>query len=807
MIKLKKILPDFVALLLLLAVAVFLFRPILEGKALHKGDKIHYAGMAKEIVDYRAETGKEILWSNNMFSGMPTYMRNNRLYKESSLTTYLNFSILGLLPSMLNLLFVALVSFYVLARSMSVSRWLSSIGAVLFGFSNFILISLEAGHTSKIGALGFAPLILAGVIMIFKQKKILGLIVLALGLGMQLGMNHLQITYYSFLLVSIFMIYQLIAHVKAKNLAQITSPLLYSICGALLGMGMNFNLLYTNYHHSKETIRGGVSELAQELASEKSETASTGLDYEYATGWSLEIGESLSMLIPSFKGGGSSEDWSANSDLKASGLPERALEGIPAYWGDMSFTSGPMYIGAIAFFLFLFYIIASKDKFRWMLLSAFAFFLFLSWGKYSFLFDFLFDNLPFFNKFRVPSMATLMISMLVALGAVLGLHHILNRKHENQWEKPLLYSLYGLGGLVVLAGFLLSGSYSFEAPIDARYEEMGWPMRLIREARASMLSSDSWRSLILILLAFGAMYFFGKDKIKKPVFLAVITALVLFDMLGVGTRYITTSDFSAQTVKKSSYKARPVDQQIASDKDLYFRVYDTTTNAFSDARLPYFHSSIGGYSAVKLNLYQDLIENQFAKGNKATLDMLNVKYFIGQANGAYQVQENTETMGNAWAVSDVLSAASAREEMEMLNTFRPAKNAIVRDAIIKEMPDFSKGPVANTKIDLSAYHPEKLTYNAHIEGGNRLVVFSEVYYNTGHDDWKLYVDGKETDIYRVNYALRGAVIPEGDHQLEMVFEPYIFLMSATVSKVFSMIFLLTVLGLIFYKRKQQTVAA
>ena len=790
----KRYIPDLFILLFFFALILLVFHPFLEGEVLRQADIIQGKGMRSELNKYYEGEGAYPLWSNNMFGGMPTYARTNAMFRATNIFQYINYVYLGIFGATIGNILMCLISGFAMLRTFSISRWISVIGAVAFAFSNFLITSVEAGHNAKINSLAFIPFVVAGLYLLYRKNKMSGFLVVGSATAILVSAYHPQMAYYGAMLALSYVVFELVNAVKSKTINDWFKRSLIALAALVMAIGVNFNMLYTNFTHVKTTIRGQSSPLAEKT---DKNAKTEGLDYEYATGWSMGELETLTLMVPGFMGGSSTtEDRSSSQLLEDAGLPKKALENIPSYWGDQPFTSGPAYVGIIICFLFFLYLFMKGARYRWWLLSIVAFFIYMSWGKNSGLYDLLFYNLPLFNKFRVPTMILLMVSIVVPLGAGLALQKIHENKDRETNIKALKYAT-GLSLVILIAfGFLFSGTYSFAGAMDARLEQSGWPIRALIGDREAMLSGDSLRSIILVLLSGSLLFVYLKGKLKWQYTIFPLLALVCFDMLSISKRYIKEDDF--EKPKKVTFRKTPTDNKILKDTDLYYRVFDYSSNPFQDATAAYYHNAVGGYSAVKLRAYQDLIESKLSKGSQAVLNMLNTKYIIGQGKSFI---ENPGALGNAWVVSSIAYKDSYREEMEALDQNDLRQTAIVSSAYKDQLNTVQMG-VSTSEVNLTSYHPEKLQYDASIKGGDRLVVFSEIYYNTGNDDWKVQIDGKEAEIFRVNYALRGVVIPEGDHKITMSFEPMSFYVGSKISGTFSVLFILSFLGLIFISFKQ-----
>jgi hypothetical protein len=790
--------------------------PLLEGKHLRMDDLDHHLGMSKELVDYRNETGEEAVWTNTMFGGMPGYMISV-LYPGN-----LADPLAGLLRNLFSIasfIILYFIGFYVLLSSLKINRWLSVAGAIAFGLSSYFIIIISAGHASKANAIGFLPIVIAGVLMTFKGKQIPGAILFALGLSLELLAGHPQITYYGLIILAIYGIVELIFAIKEKAIIPFTKSVLFLLAGVVIAVGMNFSRLYTSWEYSKETIRG-----PSELTS-NNENKTTGLDKDYVVQWSYGIDETLTLLIPNFKGGSTLTNPGENSEsyktMQQNKIPnlKQTIRSVSMYHGDQPFTSGPVYIGAIVVFLFILGLFVVKGVYKWWLLLATVVSIVLSWGgNVMGLTSFLLDNLPLYNKFRAPSMTLVIAQIAMPLLGFIALNEILSGKIEKKnWLNGFKWAAIITGGLSLIFAVLPGIAGDFSGAADSmRFPE--WLIDSVIEDRKSLLRTDAFRSFLFIALAAGALYLWNLKKIQTNLFIGILGILILIDLWAVDKRYLNNDNFVSKREAVNPFPEMPVDKAILQDKELYYRVLPLQGDPFQDARASYYHKNVGGYHAAKLRRYQEMIENHFVpemqeliKGLQASIppdsvlapltaiNMMNTRYLIYDLNNA--PLPNPHALGNAWFVGDFKIVANADEEISALKGINPEDEVVIdkRFAQYVEGKRFQKDGFGN--ITLTEYQPNYLKYSAK-SGSEQLAVFSEIFYKNG---WKAYIDGNEVPHFRVNYILRALVLPAGEHTVEFKFHPASYYTGNKVSFASSLLLLLAIAGYAFSEyRKRKT---
>lgn len=782
-----------IAVLLFIAMCFAYFSPILEGKKINQNDVEMINGVQQEAFNYYKETGNYTLWTNSMFGGMPTYQiwlgyPNNIAGKVVDLYN-------RTLPNPINTVFLYLIGFFILLRALKMNIWLSVLGAVAFAFSSYNFIIIGAGHTNKAIVIGlFAPT-LAGAMLAYRGKLWQGAALFSAFLALQLKSNHFQMTYYFGLGVIIYGIFMLVEAIKGKTLMPYIKSTLVLIVASVIAIGVNITPLWLTKEYADETIRGK-SELT---LNPKANT--NGLTKEYAFEYSYGIGETLSLLIPNINGGSSAGELDKTSEtfkfLQQQGVPnaQQIIKRMPLYWGDQSFTAGPVYFGAIIFFLFIFGLFVVKGKEKWWIVATVGLTIALSWGhNFMSLSGLFFDHFPMYNKFRAVSSILTVTSLLFPLLACLAIKEITeNEIDTKKINKALRNSFIIVGGLTLVFALIpdFAGSFS-NVDFDKRafgdaYDKI---INSITEDRKGLLRADAFRSLLFVLASASLIFVFIRKKIKAQQLILGLLFLVVIDMWSVDKRYLNDSSFSKRKTKVNEVAMTPVDQEILKDKDPYYRVYNSTQSFTSDYVTSYYHKSIGGYHAAKLKRYQDLIDYQLSKGNMSVFSMLNTKYFIvgNQQTQQLSVQMNPQVCGNAWFIKEIKFVPNADSEMNSLSNFNPKNQVIIDERYKSELGDITLNNDSTSTIKLTKYAPMQLDFESNANG-NQFAVFSDIYYNKG---WNVYVDGVKADYVRVNYLLRGMKVASGKHSIVFKFEPEGYVVGEKIALASSLLLVLLV---------------
>lgn len=790
----SKLLPHIVAIVSFIIIALIYCKPALQGKVLRQSDIMHWKGMAKDIQDYRATHDNVApLWTINMFSGMPGFQiatNNNNL-----LSYYANEVFSLFIPKPFRFFILACLGFYFLALVLRVNPWIGMLGAISYAYATYDPVIISVGHDTKMLSIAYLPAALGGLIMIFQGRYWLGAAFTALFCSILVYQNHFQIVYY-FLLIIVFMtVAHIIQWVKEGNFKQMATALGFALVAGLIGIMANAMMLFTTYDYSKATIRGGQASLNIADSINASKQKRGGLDTGYAFLYgSYGRAETMTLMIPDMYGGNGrplGEDSKLIEVMQEKNLPpdfaNQLYASFPSYWGKQPGHAGPVYLGALICFLFVFAMVYVKSNHKWWLFAVTILAIMMSWGKNLAGFNtFLFENFPFYNKFRAPAMILIIPQLSFSFLAVLGLQQAFYEEtnKEELWKK-LKQAGMVMGGIFVLA-LLFYFSFDYKTDQD-RYiqqqltqimtQDPGAAREIVDAAvdsRKSIFASDLLRSLFFVVAGFLVLFLFARNKLKAQHAVLALLLISAIDILPVGKRYLSDDNFLEPEENEAVFTPTQADMQIMQDTEQNFRVFNLTQDVFNDAITSYHHQSVGGYHAAKLSLYQDLIENHLARQpmNINVLNMLNTKYVIVPDSSGRQpvAQRNPGALGSAWFVDRIRFVPNDVAEMKALTDFNPAEEAVVQESFkaqIKDLPGRDSAAV----IRLEKNDNDVITYNSS-SSVNGFGVFSEVYYDRG---WRAFIDGKEVPIIKTNYVLRGLSIPAGNHKIEFRFEPKSYL--------------------------------
>lgn len=853
----KKILPHIIAVVAFIVVSLVFFSPVMEGKKLFQSDMAQFDGASKELHDYEKASGEGANWANAMFSGMPSYQiafpQSNNIFNTIAPPLTLwnrNFDA--------GIFFIMMLGFYVFMCSMGAKPLISAFSALIYALGSYNVIIITVGHITKAWAMAMIAPILAGMILVFKRKYISGIIIFTLSLGLQIYFNHIQITYYTLIAALILGMTYLIYVIKEKQIKNFALSCGVLIIAAVIAVMPNSSHLALNAEYAKHTMRGG-SELSIK-ANDNANNNEKGLTIDYAYAWSYGVGETLTMLIPDFRGGGSSDNrWEslAENRLQEIQTTQPAQASHPqinqvvnqyagsTYWGEQPFTAGTVYFGAIVIFLSLLGFLLIKGAERWWLLFATIVSILMSWGSnFMILNEFLFNHLPLYNKFRTPSMILVIANVTLVITAFLGLKEFFNKEIDNNKKTTSLFISGGIvGGFCLLCALLPDLFASFTSSQDSVFETMlgNSFIQALYEDRKSAFTSDALRSFIFIAIAFVSLFLFAKDKLKKEIIVIVIIGIAsVIDLWQVDKRYISNDNYKKPY--ELEIQSTPALETIKADVEAkninHYRVYNMAVNTFNDASTSFYVPSIGGYHGAKLQRYQDIIsfhltnpnyvqkdlndtsllktnqirqffytyQQQIKCPNLQVLNMLDTKYFIlpvGQEGGT--AIENPEACGAAWFVENIKTVNTADEEILALNDFNPQHTAILNKEFASQLQnkDFSNADQQATIAlqESPNKNPDLKIYKTKSTTA-QLCVFSEIYYKEG---WKAYIDGKEAPILRANYVLRALEVPAGEHTIELRCEPdtlKTFNIINLIGSILIVIFVIGAIALPFIKKKK-----
>lgn len=829
---LKKHYPILISILVFVLLSVIYVKPVLEGKTIKQGDIVNHKGMAREIVDYRESTGEEALWTNNMFGGMPAYQIST--IPKTNVAKYIKDIVSLGLPHPASTIFLYFLGFFILIMVITRNNiWLSVLGAIAFCFSSYFFIILEAGHNTKALAIAFMAPILAGVILTYRGKYLWGMILTSIAIALEFYANHVQMTYYLFMSIFVYAAIVLIQSIKEKKIKHYLKASGLIILALILGITVNTSKLLTTYEYTEVSTRGS-SELTF-----NEENKTKGLDRDYATQWSYGIGESFSLMIPNVKGGasnsiiprpGGKKEWNKH-EWKLKKIDPQFKEQVAnsnQYWGEQPFTSGPVYAGAIIVFLFILGLFYIKGKYRWFVLISLAFSLMLSWGRhFPGLTNFFLDYIPMYNKFRAVSSILVIAELVIPILAIIVLWKITEKPalYRDKASQRKLYIAFGLTGGISLLFYLMPSTF-FNFITDADYAAFDqWrqsaksPEELqqinqyvesllpqIEIARITIFKADALRSFTYILLGAALIWVYIKKAFNKQILFAILAVLIIADMWTVNKRYLNDDNFVAKREMKTPFQISAADQFILNNNPQKSRVLNLTVNPFSDASTSYFHNSIGGYHAAKLERYQELIDYHISPeiqrisatfNNNPTdssinacfsglsvLNMLDMQFLIYSREA--QPLYNQHALGKAWFVEEIQFVPTADDEIMALTGLDTENKAVIRDNYKKYLENFVPQKDSLADIIQVEYKPNYIKYQAKTNNAS-LAVFSEIYYNKG---WKAYINGEEVPIIKANYTLRALQIPAGESTIEFKFRPKSYYLGERIAFVSSLLLVL-----------------
>ena len=794
----KKFRPDLIAILAFIVISfIYFFPAITEDRILFQHDTVAGAGAGQEAKEYYERTGERTRWTNALFGGMPTYQMSPS-YDSTEPLTFVQKVYHLFLPNYVWLTFIMMLGFYILLRAFGIPAWLAGLGGIIWGFSSYFFILIAAGHIWKFITLAYIPPTIAGIVLAYRKKYLLGGIITALFMAMQILSNHVQMTYY-FLFVILFMVGAFFEDAwRKKELPQFFKATGVLIVAGLIGVSINLSNLYHTYEYSKETMRGK-SELKYEGAAAKQ--TSSGLNRDYITQWSYGIGETFSLLVPNVKGGASVPlSRSEKAMEKANPMYSSLYSQLTQYFGDQPMTSGPVYVGAFVLMLFILGCFIVKGPMKWALLGATIFSILLSWGKnFMGLTDFFIDYIPMYNKFRAVSSILVIAEFTIPLLAILTLKEILTKPELLKEKLKYIYISFGLtGGLALL--FAIAPRLFFPTYIPGNEmaalqnalpaDQLSPIIANLEEMRVHLFTSDAWRSFFIVTIGTLLLLAYNAKKLKATWTVAAIALLCLGDMWSVNKRYLYDEQFIPKSEQTATFRKTQTDELILQDPSLDYRVLNFAGNTFEENNTSYWHKSVGGYHAAKLRRYQEMIDHHIAKEMQAAyqevataggqmdsvnaakfpvLNMLNTKYFIFPAGQQGQTVpiENPYTFGNAWFIDKIQYVNNANEEIDAIGQVDLQQTAIVDSKFKEALKGVNEGYKDSlSTIRLTSYEPNQLVYETS-SPQDGIVVFSEIYY----PGWTATIDGKPADIARADYILRAMNVPAGKHTIEMRFDP------------------------------------
>ncbi|KFF75492.1 hypothetical protein HX13_04925 [Chryseobacterium sp. P1-3] len=838
MAKNKNIIYIAISLVVFIVLAFLYSTPVFTGKQLFQHDIVQYRGGAKELLDYRANTGNETYWSDSMFGGMPTYQMGSQFKGDiiKKIDSNLNF-----LPRPVNYLFLLFAGFFLLGMVV-VRNWkYALLGATFFGLSTYFYIIIAAGHNGKVNTIEYFAPLLAGILLVYIRKQyIWGFIVTTLFMGLQIAANHPQMTYYLFIALGFLFLSELIRAIQKKKTSMrhflISSGIVAASC--IIGVGMNSQRIMANSEYVKETVRG-----KQILTNDSHTSGKSGMDKESMLLWSYGKLETLNLFIPRLMGGGSQEPEGkemmnrvqelVQENVGSQAEMDRISKGFSAmtYWGDQPGTSGPAYQGAIVCFLAVLGFFFAYKKYRYWILGASILTILLAWGSnFMPLSDFFIDYVPFYNKFRAPSSILVVVELLFPLIAILGLYNFFTDEKLTEEYKQKILTYVSAGTLGILIILLIFGKSLLGFATDN--EKTYFPPFLLDylvDERYKLFRTDAIKAFLYVAIAAAALFLSLKKKLSQNVVLIIIGMVSLFDLWTVNRRYLNDENYVDKIFAENPFQtessdllvekvqANPALSSVLSDVNVnktletiaekdktHYRIFNNILGTFSETNTSYFKSSIGGYHAVKLRRYDDVINEYFQVMDSVKvpniLNLLNAKYWVVGGPEQPQAVPNPKANGNAWFVSDLKFVNTPNEEIKSIGIINSKKTAVIASS---DKSYFDNKPVqadSTAFINLTRYQPNELEFKSQSKTP-QLAVFSEIYYPHG---WKVLVDEKEVPYIKADYLLRAVHVPAGNHHIRMIFEPEVIEKGKWISLLsFGLFIALAALGIFWMNRKKK----
>ncbi len=807
----ERVIPALVAIAIFFVVSAIYFAPQFSGDRLYQYDMAQYDGMTKEILDARQSYDEDPQWTGSMFGGMPAYLINVEYTSQIIKNSFSH--IIKSIDTPTSFIFFSMVSMWVMLLIIGVNPWVGIISALSYGLSTYFILIIGAGHTTKMWALVYAPMMMGGAWMTLRGNMWIGASLTALFTSLQIGANHPQITYYFLMALGAATISEGIIALRSRHFAAFSRRVAVLALAGVVGVVSNLSPLWYTYEHTEDTTRGG-SEIVEEIADE-----SSGLDLDYATAWSYGKAESLNMLIPDFAGRESGHSFTSDSQVAAT-LSEYGLQGferqIPTYWGDQPYTGGPTYLGAAAIFLAVLALLLLDGRNKWWVIAICTLMILLAWGRHLMWFtELAFELLPGYNKFRTVSMSMVVVQWAVPLLGALGVMKLWqSQRTKAQILRATAWAAAITAGVCltcIVGGKALFG-FGEAASADMMTEQFGELLRMnnmqelterglhfemgesvataMANDRYDMMTSDAWRSILMIALAAGCIALFAIKRIGRLALVGLLGAVILIDLVPVDMRFLSHDSFESGLTQR--IRATDADRQIMADKELGYRVFNLSVSPFNDSSTSYFHRSIGGYHGAKLARYQDIIDRYLNRQDEGVLDMLNTKYLIvPTSSGTVESIMRTTANGAAWFVDSIIYAASPRDEIEALDGLDTKRVAVV--SANESIEQIGEGEIA-----LTEYRPNYLRYDYSSPTGG-VAVFSEIFYDKG---WSAYIDGEEAPYFRADYILRAMSLPAGEHIVEWRFRAPRWALIEAISLTAGIVIVLSLIAVIIFSIKK-----
>ena len=817
---------DIVAVVLFALIAFAYFFPAdVEGRILYRHDSSAGKGAGVEMSQYMERTGERTRWTNALFGGMPTYQMAPSYDSGTALSSLSRVYHLWL-PENVWYVFVYLLGFYILLRTLRCRPPLAVMGSIVWAFSSYFFVIIAAGHIWKVVALAYLPPMIAGILLAYRGRYAWGFVVTALFVALEVNANHVQMTYYYLFIVLLLVVGILIHAIRKRLLPSFAKATAVCLVAAALGVCANLPNLYHTWQYSKESMRG-----ASELTTENSEEQTpSGLTRSYITSWSYGIDETLTLLVPNAKGGASVPIAdNATAMTKADPTYRSLYQYLTTYWGEQPSTSGPVYVGAFVMMLFILGLFIVKGHIKWALLAATVLSVLLSWGhNFQWLTDLFIDHVPMYAQFRTVSSILVIAEFTIPLLAALALKEMVEHPEVMKGRmKYFVISLVltaGVAAAVAVVPKMFFPSFIPSAEMEALERGISPDylpaiVKNLTEMRVAVLTADCRRTLLIVLIGALFVFLFLKKKLSATAMVVLVAALCLFDMWQVNKRYLNDDMFVTRNVREQPQAMTDADRQILLDESLDYRVLNLATNTFNENETSYYHKSIGGYHAAKLRRYDDIIKRyygtemrrlkdvvvsangdlQLVAGDSIfpVLNMLNAKYFIIPLvdNKTVAIQ-NPHANGNAWFVDKISYVDDANAEIDAIGHI-DLKHEAVADRRFADVLGEAEVHEGEAYVEITSYDANELHYSVRSDDGG-IVVFSEVYY----PGWTATVDGEAVPVGRANYVLRALRVEPGEHDIVLTFKPKSVKVTDGVAYASLSIMFLAMLGCLFVEWKR-----
>ena len=755
---------------------LFLYRMVFFGEIVTTNDELERHPINEWRDGYLNDNADTPQWYPNLFSGMPSY--GGYIYTSGDPTKYFRSNILfnnGL--KIWFYLSLSGIGMFVLMNMLGMSRSSALIGSAISALTPYTFGLINAGHLNKIFSMAYIPWVIAAAIYLIDRTTIKAILFLALATALQLWANHPQVAYYTWMVIGFYYVWMVGSSINTISIKRSIYPLVGIVAGLILALFMVSDPYLDIYKFQKHSNRGARSVL------DRSNQTESGTDWNYATQWSFHPLETISFIYPYHYG------------LQNTSDPKRG-----AYWGFMPFTQSTHYLGLVAIiFAILGALLKKPDRLEWIFWTITALTLITGFGSYlPVLYKPFYSLLPFFSKFRIPSMIYMLLAITIPFLAARGIDTLLDQTDKEETFKKVLYVAGGIGGITMILIMFGDGLFSFSAVGDSRYNNPGFITKL-RSSRIELYNKGLLLAFSISIGALGLIWGLIYKKIKRHIFVYGLLLLALFDLWMLNSEFM---DIKPPKNMDMMFQKSKAIEYVKEDPD-HFRIFPA--DKLGSNQYSYWNiESIGGYRPIKLRNYQDLMD---AKGfNKPQImDMLNVKYVLTSRKinnpdfvsikGVPGLYENKNVLPKAWIVGDVKAVNSQRESLmeTLLSGFDPSKTAI----LYNYSGDRSTKDVSG-QVSVRSRTENKIELISISDTGG-LLVLSEIYYKPG---WKATVNGNETPIYQTNHILRSVEVPPGEIEVIFEYDTNPWERTRILSRV-SFLSVILFLGLSFWRNKDK----